>query len=95
MLLEYECFKCGDRFDILWPSYKESKNSAICGCGNKAKRLYGCRIIIDTWSPMGGHDNDAQRDIEHFEKMKSQGKTTMYNEDRTKQNISVNLKEAL
>ena len=92
MLIQYHCFKCGDRFDILWRNSKEVQNTAICSCGAKAKREYGCQVIIDDWSPEGKGDNfDAQRDIDHFEKKKSRGETTMYREDRMKQGIPMNL----
>lgn len=93
MSRQYKCYKCGKEFEILWPSSKEALNTATCECGNKAKREYGCQLIIDEWSPTGNHSNQAQRDIEHFEKMKNRGKTTMYHEDRAKQDIPVNLKE--
>ena len=73
-LIDYKCYKCGNLFDVLWRDSEGRPESAICTCGNKAKRLFNAKIIIDTWSPMGGYDNDAQRDIDHFEKMKRQGK---------------------
>jgi len=99
MSRHYKCFKCGEEFEILWPSSKEAQNTATCGeCGNKAKRLYGTPFYMDDWSPSGTHNNQAQRDIEHFEKRgvkngKYYDKRTMYREDRMKQDISMNLKE--
>ncbi len=69
----------------LFENSKEAKNTAICGCGNKAKRVYGCQVIIDDWSPTGTNANQAQRDIEHFEKKKSRGHgQAIYQEDRNK-----------
>ena len=95
MSRQYKCFKCGFEFEILWRDSVEAQNEAICKCGNKAKRLYGAQVYVDNWNPM---TNDAQKDIEHFEKKgvkngKYYDKRTMYREDRMKQDIPVNIKE--
>jgi len=92
MSRDYKCYKCGKEFMELYENSDVAKNTAVCECGNKAKRLYGCQILIDDWSPVGGYDNDAQRDIEHFEKKsviggKYKSNKTQYSEDRAKQGL--------
>lgn len=91
ILIDYHCFACGENIeDVDYESYVYVRDKIKCKCGKMAHRKWDCQIVIDDWSPM---TNDAQRDIEHFEKMKARGKTTRYHEDRTKQNIPMNIEE--
>lgn len=98
MTRHYECFKCGEKFEILWKDSAEAQNTATCGSGHKAKRMYGAQLHIDDWSPEGNHSNQAQRDIEHFQKKRIEGgkyktKQTQYKDDQQRQGIPVNIKE--
>ena len=99
MTRDYKCFKCQNEFMELYENSSVAKNTAPCPeCGAKAKRLYGVQVIIDDWSPTGTYDNQAQRDIEHFEKPvwkngKKVARRAMYAEDQQKQGIPVNITE--
>ncbi len=95
MSRDYKCYKCGKEFMELYENSDVAKNTAVCECGNKAKRIYGCQVHIDTWSPMGGYDNDAQRDMEHFDKKivkdgKYVSKKTQYKDDQQRAHIPLN-----
>ena len=89
MSRDYKCYKCGKEFMELYENSDVAQNTAVCECGNKAKRIYGCQFHIDDWSPTGTNDNQAHRDIEHFDKKritngKYVSKKTEYVEDKMK-----------
>lgn len=100
-LKDYYCNKCGKRTeDVFYRNAKDVLKEIKCShCGGKAKLEFGMPMMaIDTWSPMGGHANDAQRDRDHFEKKtikdgKYVSNQTAYKVDRMKADIPMNISE--
>jgi hypothetical protein len=84
----YNC-KCGNRFDILFRDNNDVTNTARCKCGDNAEREYGFPGYIPPYDP---HCNEAQRDIDHFDKNNNK---RLYREDQIKQSVNhlPNLKE--
>jgi putative FmdB family regulatory protein len=95
-LRQYRCLECEDEFEVLFEKIADVTSTARCPeCGSLGTRLFGGRILIDTWSP---RTMNAQRDIEHFEKRsvvngKYKDTRGIYREDRMKKDIPMNLKE--
>ncbi len=82
--VDYRCPDCDARInDMYFPKPEDVKNRIKCRCGGNMQRQFGAQILVDNWSPM---TNDAQRDIEHFEKKKISGgkyKGREYQNDQT------------
>lgn len=89
----YVCNECGEVYeDVFYTDLEKVLKKINCKkCGGKATMILGCNFFIDGWSPM---TNDAQRDIEHFEKKRIvNGKYVSnqchYREDLMKKDIPV------
>ena len=92
---QFKCYECGKQALLDFPNHEAMPKEVNCDCGGKLVKMLCSNFYVDHWTPM---TNNAQADIEHFEKKavkdgKYVSNKCAYQEDRAKKDIPMNISE--